>query len=155
MQQQLEDLWFKVLHLQYANSPEASLAYQDYRKAMRRAFPYALFLDDERQPQDVIWKQYPTGLWWHTVRTVGQFKTHIELNGLPSFVSLDHDLQDFVSGIEYTGMDCAKFLTDYCTTHVLPLPVVCIHSKNGPGKDNIASWFASYLKATPINQSKQ
>lgn len=145
----IEDLWFKVLHLQYAKSPKAPLAYKAYRQAMREAYPYALFLDDERSPRDVYWIQYPEGLWWRIVRNYAEFKEQLDLNGLPAFVSFDHDLQDFVGGTERTGKTCAMLLTDYCTEHKLDLPEYRIHTKNGPGSDNIASWFSSYLKAAP------
>jgi hypothetical protein len=56
-----------------------------------------LFLDDIREPehafdytkQEMFLKQK-----WEVVRNFDEFKSHIENNGMPYFISFDHDLAD-------------------------------------------------------------
>ena len=57
-----------------------------------------LFLDDIRIPKDAI-NLIPTNFnrfyWendWDIVRNYDEFVLHIEMNGVPEFVSFDHDL---------------------------------------------------------------
>lgn len=88
-----------------------------------------LYLDDIRIPED------PEN--WDIVRSYEEFVEYIFANGIPDFISFDHDL-----GTEKTGYDCAKFLGDYImdtmpegTRHDFILTTV--HSQNPVGKDNI------------------
>lgn len=90
-----------------------------------------------------------------------QFIKYIEENGLPSIISFDHDLgdspelrsmipieewYDLEESKEYTGMDCAKWLVNYCLDNSFPLPKYIVHSANPVGKENIESLFLSFLK---------
>lgn len=80
-----------------------------------------MFLDDLRNPPD----NGP----WIIVRSFDEFVDWIEKNGMPDFISFDHDLGDGVP----TGMDCAKWLVE----HELPLKNFAVHSANPPGRANI------------------
>lgn len=127
-----------------------------------------LFLDDLRNPIECvdymknrcvdseIYKTY-----WCVVRSYVQFIKYIEENGLPSIISFDHDLgdspelrsiipieewYDLEESKEYTGMDCAKWLVNYCLDNSFPLPKYIVHSANPVGKENIESLFLSFLK---------
>ena len=60
------------------------------------------------------------------------FVEYITQNGLPNFISFDHDL-----GEDESGYDCAKYLVEYCIEHNLPLPKFSVHSQNPVGKENI------------------
>jgi hypothetical protein len=118
-----------------------------------------LFLDDWRIPQDCA--QY---MWqrkvdctifhenWDIVRSFGQFKNWIIKNGIPNIVSFDYDLADVEElkeelNIEewfnlnenkvYTGLDCAKFLLNYCNDNKLNFPDYIIHSVNPDGTEEI------------------
>lgn len=118
-----------------------------------------LFLDDWRIPQDCA--QY---MWqrkvdctifhenWDIVRSFGQFKNWIIKNGIPNIVSFDYDLADVEElkeelNIEewfnlnenkvYTGLDCAKFLLNYCNDNKLKFPDYIIHSVNPDGTEEI------------------
>jgi hypothetical protein len=81
-----------------------------------------LFLDDCREPIDCSKYMYITGVDcrvyhenWSIVRSYDQFIEWINQNGLPNLISFDHDLGDVKDNdYEYTGMDCAKWLVDYC-----------------------------------------
>ena len=122
-----------------------------------------LFLDDIRIPKDAI-NLVPTKFnkfyWendWDIVRNYDEFIQYIEVNGVPGFVSFDHDLADFhydfkpedyenmpkdemimkFGSMEKTGLDCAKFLVEYCADENVPLPDYLVHSANPAGKENI------------------
>jgi hypothetical protein len=73
-------------------------------------------------------------------------------NGLPEIISFDHDLTDVVelkedlpieewfdleNSREYTGMDCARWLMNYCLETNKPLPKYVIHSSNPDGSKNM------------------
>ena len=93
------------------------------------ATPRLLFLDDLRDPSDCLHymddrKNVDVSFYrkkWHIVRNYNAFIQWIETNGLPDFISFDHDLADYSTDEtkEYTGMDCAKWLVEYCLDHKL------------------------------------
>jgi len=66
------------------------------------------------------------------VYNYADFVEYITQNGLPDFISFDHDL-----GEDESGYDCAKYLVEYCIEYNLPLPKFSVHSQNPVGKENI------------------
>lgn len=131
-----------------------------------------LFLDDIRLPKDAIglvpsnmnqfyWKND-----WFVVKNYDEFRNYIEKNGLPDFISFDHDLADFhydlkpedydsmseddmvrkFGSMEKTGFDCAKWLVDWCLENSLKLPDFVVHSANPIGKQNIQSYLYNAKK---------
>ena len=129
---------------------------------MNMKFNYYLFLDDERVPADVTWINLPL-VNWTIVRTYEEFVNAIQKNGIPAICSFDHDLGEsayreyfranrFDKKINYdrivekTGMDCARFLANYCVDKNLPLPVYYLHSMNPMGCDNMRSVLESARK---------
>ena len=116
---------------------------------------YKLFLDDERLPKNVTWIEMPLGPWIIS-RNHDDFVKYIMKNGLPSFVSFDHDLgrEHYVVGApkyneykEKTGYDCAKWLVEYCMNNNLEFPEYQVHSMNPIGSTNIRSYIESYKKS--------
>ncbi len=123
------------------------------------SFPKKLFLDDYRVPKDCASYMYQRGQNvliyhedWEIVRSYKQFCDWITKNGLPDIISFDHDLADvhelkeslvidewfdLTENREYTGMDCAKWLVNYCLDNKLELPNFIVHSANPAGCDNI------------------
>lgn len=118
---------------------------------------YRLFLDDERHPFQVTWVDMPPGP-WIVVRSYNAFVAQITSDGLPSFISFDHDLgiEAYIHATgtpkeqyaayyadpnrrEMTGYDCARWLIGYCHERALPIPSYQIHSMNPIGRDNIRS----------------
>lgn len=102
-----------------------------------------LFLDDERNPEDVTWLTYPPGVSWTVVRTFKAF-TQALLKATSRFdlISFDHDLMDFeASGREMTGYTCFKWVEDRCLDGLMVLPECVVHSKNGVGGENIACHY--------------
>ena len=126
---------------------------------------YKLFLDDARQVKDVKWLEMPLGP-WIVVKNYKEFGEYITKNGLPVFVSFDHDLADehyrhsmynpdkhytnyYTNGTfkEKTGYDCARWLIAYCQNHELDFPLYQVHSMNPIGKENIISLIEAYKRS--------
>ena len=94
-------------------------------------------MDDERTPKTT---QHP----WKVVRSYEDAKTHIIMNGVPDYISFDHDL-----GTEKTGYDFVKWLVDMDMNEKYTIPEgfeFNVHSANVPGKISIESYLNSYLK---------
>jgi hypothetical protein len=119
-----------------------------------------IFLDDIREPEHAF--EYTNQKMfiekkWIVVRNYNEFVSHIEKNGLPKFISFDHDLADshytpehlwtdYAKSKEWqekqvhqekTGYECAKWLVDFCIDNNLKCPDYYCHSMNPVGKDNI------------------
>ena len=124
-----------------------------------------LFLDDVRQVRDACYYMpNPKVYWdegWDIVRNYVEFVDYINKNGLPELVSFDHDLADIhyevdfqdwndntadQLGVEETGLDCAKWLVDYCEKNSLKLPEFLVHSANPVGRTNIRKYLENAKK---------
>lgn len=107
---------------------------------------FYLFLDDVRHPDHVTWVKIPHNVEWTIVRNFNEFKDAVEKNGIPAFVSFDHDLgEDYGSCDMKTGMDCLKWLV----THVLlpdrrPMVPYALHTYSYSGRANMQSYIDSY-----------
>jgi hypothetical protein len=112
---------------------------------------YKLFLDDERMPHAVTWVEMPLGP-WEIVRSYDQFVNYITENGIPSFISFDHDLSVEDQGKnpnksqfkEKTGYDCAKWLVEKCMNENRMFPKYQVHSMNPIGAMNIRAYIECY-----------
>lgn len=133
-----------------------------------------LFLDDIRIPKDAI-GLVPSNMnqmyWnddWDLVTNYSEFCNHIQKNGLPEFISFDHDLSDehyndlfsdenwikddndinlkYDEYKEKTGYECAKWLVDWCLENEKQLPNFIVHSANPVGKKNIESYLNNAKK---------
>jgi hypothetical protein len=131
-----------------------------------------LFLDDIRIPKDAI-NLIPTDFnrfyWendWDIVRNYDEFVQYLTSSGVPDFISFDHDLADFhyafkpedyasmseeemilkFGSMEKTGLDCAKFLVEYCMSVGSLLPEYLVHSANPTGKKNIQAYLENAKK---------
>lgn len=110
-----------------------------------------LWLDDLRNPfidlEGSVPKEDGIVEW---VLNYEQFVQWIEKFGLPNIISFDHDLglveKWLPNYIEKTGMDCAKWLIDYCIDNNCELPKFYVHSANPVGADNIRGILNNYLK---------
>lgn len=130
-----------------------------------------LFLDDIRNPEDAFLytnqKKFLEQK-WEIVRNFNEFIGHIKNNGLPFYISFDHDLadthytpehlwtdynkskewQDKQVHQEKTGYECAIWLVDYCIDNNLTLPEYYCHSLNPVGKDKIISLLNQFKSKT-------
>lgn len=118
---------------------------------------YNIFLDDFRSP--ICLNDTKA---WITVKNYKEFVAIIEKQGLPAFISFDHDLSfehyplselnpsatviPYDTYKEKTGYHCAQWLIDYCQTKKLPLPDYQVHSLNPVGKKNIISLLENFRK---------
>lgn len=75
------------------------------------------------------------------VKNYKAFTDFIQQNGLPDFISFDHDL-----GEEKSGYDCAKWLVEFCLDNNMSLPEFAVHSQNPVGKENIESLLGNFKK---------
>ena len=131
---------------------------------------YNLFLDDIRNPKEVfsyIKNEIYLDDDWVIVRNFDEFTKFIEdswlHDGFPSKVTFDHDLADehyrpsmfndpdkynvyCLEFNEKTGMDCAKWLINFCIDNKLTLPEYYVHSMNPVGGQNILSILNNYRK---------
>jgi hypothetical protein len=130
-----------------------------------------LFLDDIRQVRDACYyvsnpKLYWEEEGWDIVRNYDEFINYIKTKDMPSLISFDHDLADFhyeykteeyeslseeemimkFGSMEKTGLDCAKWLVDYCMDNNETLPDFMVHSANPTGKVNIESYLNNAKK---------
>ena len=53
-----------------------------------------LFLDDERNPEDVTWIDYPESIDWKVVRSYSEFFYEFHRSDF-QVISFDHDIQDY------------------------------------------------------------
>lgn len=121
----------------------------------------ALYLDDVRTPTETISGYHP----WEVVRNYDEFAAWITEKGIPDLVSFDHDLAEehmsdyydqlLTNGFQHpnygqykekTGLDCARFLVEYCQQNNVSLKSCCVHSHNPVGATNIQSFINGFKK---------
>jgi hypothetical protein len=131
---------------------------------------YNLFLDDIRDPKDCCSYMGDGYFYFSTefviVRSYDEFcktvKEKFEAGEWPAKISFDHDLADehyhptMTDPVKYdeiaadfkekTGMDCAKWLIDFCMDNGLKLPEYVVHSMNPSGARNIHSILYNFTK---------
>lgn len=131
-----------------------------------------LFLDDERNPEDVTWIKYPEGIEWIVVRNSEELSDYMHDMSFDIY-SFDHDLQDFweipegtVIGLseygdvladkttngEHTGYTLLQemisnweILPNFDLKHLDKIKFV-FHTQNPIGKKNMESYYQNYLK---------
>lgn len=101
-----------------------------------------LFIDDSRTPGQF----YGFGLAnkWDKVKTYNEAIEYFEKNGIPDFISFDHDL-----GEEKTGYDITKWLINQVLDGKLNFPKnfkFFVHSSNIVGKENIIKLLENFLE---------
>lgn len=97
---------------------------------------WRMFIDDERFPGEKDCDMV-------VVRSVDEAKQLIADNGMPHYVSFDHDLGDNLD----TGMDLAKWIVERdLDDRSLPNDFrFYVHSQNPVGKENIERLLDQYL----------
>jgi hypothetical protein len=121
----------------------------------------ALYLDDVRTPTEILPGYKP----WYVVRNYDEFVEWISKNGLPDFISFDHDLADehmndyfsqlaqqgyqhpkYTEYKEKTGIDCANWLVEYCQMNNVKLGRCAVHSHNPVGAANLHSLINGFKR---------
>lgn len=95
-----------------------------------------LYLDDLR----------PTPENYERVYDYDEFVNFINENGVPEFISFDHDL-----GEGKTGFDCAKFLVEFCLDNGISEINFQVHSQNPVGKENIEKLLDNFNRVKNQN----
>lgn len=127
---------------------------------------YNVFLDDLRPISAVPFPRSLDGH-WKIARNYNSFcevieKIYKETGGLPQFISFDHDLDDAhydenmhdpalynkpcETFTEKTGLDCAKWLVEFCIDKNLKLCNYQVHSMNPVGRQNIQNLLENFKK---------
>ena len=105
---------------------------------------WALFLDDERFPVDSALPENCE--YWMIARNHQDVIDLIAANGMPQFVSFDHDLGDISNG---DGYIVAKYLCDLDMDTKYKFPqgfAYFVHSQNPIGSTNIKGYLDNYLR---------
>jgi hypothetical protein len=113
---------------------------------------WILFLDDERNPENVTWAP-----WWihlqyrkDNVMIARNFDEALELLnefGMPIFASFDHDLGNRT---EKTGYDLVKYMVECDMDGIHSFDEdfdFYVHSKNPVGSNNILNYLGQYLRS--------
>jgi hypothetical protein len=114
-----------------------------------------IFLDDERNFEDVSWIDYQKYENIHVVRRMCDFMFVVmnsEDLGNYDF-SFDHDIQDFSCGVEQTGYDCVKWLCEYVLDigRNLSNTMFYYHTQNPIGRKNMESYMTNFIEFTQKN----
>lgn len=115
-----------------------------------------IFLDDYREPEDVVWSHpLPSAVSdeWIIVRNYAEFTALLDsLDTAPTYIAFDHDLADahyegdFSNPDEKTGYDCAKYMCELAGTKWGVFPACIVHSLNPVGKANIELYIEGAKK---------
>lgn len=95
---------------------------------------YKMFIDDVRNP--------PQGD-WVLVRSSDEALTYVRENGMPAFISFDHDL-----GEDDTTMVFLRKLVDLVWNGDDLPPAYEVHSANPVGAKNIIAFMESWKRST-------
>lgn len=101
-------------------------------------------------------KQYNLNFVW--VKNYKEFVNYIQQNGMPKFISFDHDLSKTSLPTDPKGLDCAKWLVNYCKKNGIQMPMTYVHSANpkwrGVIRDVLAGKMVAESKTIKINENQ-
>ena len=128
---------------------------------MKRELTYQIFIDDKLRPIDVFNKTFIPKYKEQFVvfKSFGEFveyvQDHFKKDGsYPDFISFDYLLTDVQLQVteDYSvyqneesykdsGLECAKWIIDFCRRNNLPIPKYMVHDTNSSGKRKIDGVF--------------
>lgn len=109
---------------------------------------WQLYLDDIRNPSDT-WSHEVAELApseWTVARSTEEAKALVIARGMPTKMSLDHDLGD----TDYV-MIFLRWLTNEYWDEIAEIPWYAIHSANPVGAKNIQAFMDSWAKSIEIH----
>jgi hypothetical protein len=119
---------------------------------------YGIFIDDERNVEDVTWIEYPKGIQWYIINRAIDFEFFlstcvIDDSLIDYYISFDHDIQsyDFNSN-EITGYDLLKQMCNAIMDYNLGLPTVYFHTQNPVGRKNMETYWDNFRRVYNENQ---
>lgn len=108
-----------------------------------------LFLDDEREIEDVTWVALPNNIDWTIIRTFDDMVEWIQSDKWEDFeyITFDHDLNQQVheTGVSPDGYTLIKMLVDRAIDLNKPIPKCLFHTQNPIGRENMESYYFNYL----------
>lgn len=113
---------------------------------------FGIFLDDERDPEDVFWVDYPDGISWMVVRDPEEFDRALQqclAFNTKFVVSFDHDIQAFEGSVETTGYHLLKRMCHglfWRDDMARPEVDAYFHSQNIIGKTNMELYWDQFVK---------
>lgn len=121
-----------------------------------------LYLDDIRFPKmshnktKGLGENYSDKKNWNIVRDYFEFVDAIQ-NKFDEIeiISFDHDLACYQDKKEYNGLDCVRYVIDYCIDNNKKFPSWYVHSDNVVGKKNMIDEIISYLSFIEKKDYKQ
>lgn len=104
-----------------------------------------IFLDDERNPEDVTWIMLPN-VTWTVVRTPDEFLQTVTENPLKiDIITFDNDIQHQLEGYDLIKMICDKDMdNDYKL--LLDSMQVFAHTMNMVNREPILNYWNNYLE---------
>ena len=106
---------------------------------------FNIFLDDIRTPDMIYpdWQNYRFVI----LRSYRDFVDHVEVFGLPNFISFDNDLglDIFTGEVAKDGYSCAKWLVNESGFDLADLKYY-VHSANPVAADQIRSLLNNYIR---------
>ena len=105
-----------------------------------------LFIDDTKEPSDVYWVALPNPPTWRVIKTCQEFKEYLAEHGVPKFVAFDYDLGMASKG---NGVDCAKYLIEFCKKEKKPMPDWIGHSAIQTGRQVVEEVLLTYRPPAP------
>lgn len=106
---------------------------------------YKMFLDDERMPSVVYSGKEAQG--WVVVRSSSDAIEYVKNNGMPMFMSLDHDL----GGEDTTNVFLLWLIQAHLDGRVKgKVPGYAIHSANPTGAKNLESKMNSWIRIAEL-----
>lgn len=116
------------------------------KSSKSRQTGYKLFVDDEREPSLVYSGIEAAG--WVVVRTSTEAIEYVKANGMPFFMSLDHDL----GGEDTTVKFVLWLIQEHLDGRIKgEIPGYNIHSSNPPGVKSLESKLESWKQVALIN----
>ena len=120
------------------------------------------FLKNKQFYNELI-KKYNVNFVW--VKNLYQFIEYVENNGVPEFVSFDHDLNNRGGGeglsdeqkLNNNGVNAAKWLVNYCRQNKQSLPKFYVHSanpKHGPEINRVLNAENKLMKKIVLKESQ-
>lgn len=103
---------------------------------------FNLFLDDERNPEDVTWVDLPN-VDWVICRTYAEFVATVECRGLPELMSFDNDLGELKE-----GKHCAFWLVEWMMDNNISTEGLAwfVHSKNPVAAETIDTYLSNFVR---------
>lgn len=112
---------------------------------------YGIFIDDERNVEDVTWQLYPEGIEWYVMSRAVDFQfflsTCVIEGSLSDYhISFDHDIQSYdLNYNEITGYDLLRQMCNAIMDYNLGLPTVYFHTMNPVGYRNMREYWGNFL----------